>query len=404
MTSRDGSRKFLVAGASFALGAALALCVTEPYYRLVWNRSGIGNMLSAIRDFSSVSSYSTKPGIKDLVKNARAFLSANVFLYNPALFVAGLVSFVSVLPAVKGRKGRLAAFVLAGILGLFLQTLLSNDYIVRKSIVAYPYYLLCVVLALYCGSDLRSLFRLQDGRGNRAAQRALVAAAAALVAALQLYLVHYRLYRAKDHTDLDFETADRIILLGAFAVCLILIALAAAILLTRTGRSKAASGGLVFMTLALSLAPGLLVSMRHVYLSHTYTEKQVMIDLGRIVGRDYVFGEYENGYSLYNDMRPILNTSLRLGAYMASDKARYYFDYYFEGAEARSYFYTGPMAVSKYTFVPIREFKRNFKTFGKARSVALYQKEAKAIPWTEIKGYISGDRKMLAESLEVGAK
>jgi hypothetical protein len=131
---------------------------------------------------------------------------------------------------------------------------------------------------------------------------------------------------------------------------------------------------IIFVACVISLSLNILLSVKYVYANHTFTEEQVMINLGKIADNKYVFGEYENGYSLYNNIKPVLNTYTKIGHYMENDEAEYYFDYYIDDKSFPLYFSNVVFKDSEYTVTPVAVFQRNFKTFGQARSVALYRK------------------------------
>jgi len=99
-----------------------------------------------------------------------------------------------------------------------------------------------------------------------------------------------------------------------------------------------------------------------------------MIQLGNIAENNYVLGEYENGFTLYNDIVPVLDTYENLKQYMEEDTSLLYFDYSDKYDSSQRYFFDDTLfADSDYTVTLMAQFPRAYQTFGKKRDMALYR-------------------------------
>ena len=107
--------------------------------------------------------------------------------------------------------------------------------------------------------------------------------------------------------------------------------------------------------------------MYHNVFNQTYTEKEAMIELGEVADGKIIAGEYENGFTLYNDILPLLNTTEKLTDYVKENPDLLFFDY----SNARS-FSKDPNSIYQ-QIKEVERFERAYQTFGKKRSVSLYE-------------------------------
>lgn len=375
-----GWKKFGQYSGYILIGILAGLCLTEPYYRIIWGTSSIGNLLSAVRDFSNVPAYATNTAIKGIIKNIVSLFSANIFLYNPSFLCISIVVTVFNLYYGIKQKSEISIFIVGIIIGIFLQTLYSNDYIIRKLIVIYPILILNIFIFVNSTCEFIKI-KMIEGRDTTTLLAKIISITLITAAfIISLLSVIYRLKIIKDGTILDFQHIDKIliVLLGIGPMFIITILSITCVMRKYSKNNWHLAKGIVVVFI-LSFSLSIYMSFKYVYLNPTYTEKQVMISLGQVANSEYVLGEYENGFSLYNTIKPVLNTYENLGKYLEEDGVYYYFDYYFDPTQGsnKEYFNNIVFNDSKYTVYPVKVFKRSFKTFGVSRSVALYKKVLK---------------------------
>jgi hypothetical protein len=362
---------------SFAIGAAAAFAIAETYYRIVWGTSAIGNMVSALGDFSGTRGYSNSSGIRGLVKNAVAFWSSNAFLYDPGLLCATLAALFINLHAIIHRKSEAALFVIATIAGLFLQTLYANEYIVRKIIAIFPILIMNIVLAIYHFPEFYVDTRKGSQKSGAGAEKLRLVAMPLLFGSLIVGSAVFRVFIINDKTKLDFSAVDRYLILIVASMVAATVFLLFAFRFKKNDESATIRKWLPILFIVFSLPMNAYFSIKYVFANHTYSEKQVMLDIAEYVNGQFVFGEYENGFSLYNSMKPVLHTYDKIAGYFQEKGAEYYFDYSFQEKDAENFLDNVVFINGNVTVRQIRVFHRNFKTFGISRGVALYRRHNK---------------------------
>lgn len=372
-------KKFFVNSLFFLLGVSLAFIIVEPYYRIVWDTSSLKNMFSAINDFSSVSGYETSNGLKGYFKNIVMFLSSNIFLYNPLFLAATLLSIiVNIYNGIK-EKNEILIFLVTAIIGLMIQTIYSQDYIIRKIIVIYPILIINIfVSSFYIGKIIKKL-RDEGNNKNILLTKYITVLFLFTITSISLCAVIFRMFILSDMTINDFDRLDKILIIILGSVPVIFIFIYEVINLFRKNYNENLNFIVLFISIIISFTLNLYMAIKYVYINPTYTEKQIMIDLGKVADDSYILGEYENGFTLYNNIKPVLNTYDKIGDFMEKDDVEYYFDYYFNPSNEgdRNYLDNIVFKNSDYTVVPIHVFERGFKTFGTSRKVALYKKVKK---------------------------
>lgn len=133
-----GKRTFILAAFGTLSGSIIALIPLELYYYLVWNTSAIKNMFEAIFDFSSQDGYEITSSLWVLLRSTVHFISSNVNLYNVGIFSIFLICIPYLLFQIIHKNNLTIFFLISMFFSFYLQTLVSEDYIVRKYIVLYP--------------------------------------------------------------------------------------------------------------------------------------------------------------------------------------------------------------------------------------------------------------------------
>ncbi len=355
-------------------GFLITLACLEMYYQVIWGTSSIVNFFTAILDFSGSAGYSNSGALHVIFKNIFKFFSANSLLYNLQVLSGMFIALpLLIFNAVK-KKDQTLTFLLFLLGSFLLQTMVSEDYIVRKFLIVYSVVIYCIVLALFMKSDfgeMRKSFAVKLGE-SRANKLETVYFVLIFCGCASVYLI--RLFILKDRTTIDFANMDKVLILilglipSGFAIWCIYRYFRGFNLYFVNMKSL-----LLIVTCSGMLLNGVFTT-KYVLAHHTYTEKNNMIELGNLANGDYVLGEYENGFTLYNSIKPVLNTYEELKAYMENNNSLFYFDYYDDNDPGmRQFFDKIVFEGSEYTVIPVKEFKREFQTFGLKRSMALYQ-------------------------------
>ncbi|UTY38131.1 hypothetical protein NMU03_10565 [Allocoprobacillus halotolerans] len=128
------------------IGIIIGLIISQIYYETVWNTDLITNTFEQISSFQYDQTYAVNHiNIQVYITRLFKFLTSNLFLYTLPLLSFVLLNFKTI---IKGTKNKdILIFCCLGIFSFLMQTLFSEDYVVRKSIIISPFYF---TLIYYC--------------------------------------------------------------------------------------------------------------------------------------------------------------------------------------------------------------------------------------------------------------
>lgn len=356
-------------------GSCLALVISEIYYMCVWETTALANMFSTIQAFTKANafnSYSSATNISALIDRIVAFISSDIFLYNLPIVFLFLIFLPFTVCQIWKQKDTFATLSFIVVSAFFIQTLVAEDVVIKKFLVIYSCVLLLVYFSIIYCIKLYDLVITQIKFFKYG-----IIAFYLLLGWFVVYKIYsYRRYGLLDNTVLDFEPEDfTLIYIGVMitAICALLIFIS-----FFNKKLKNIYRGVLITCILTSIFVNITFSWKYVFENPTYTEKQVMISLGKTVGDDYVVGEYANGYRLYNDIKSIPLASYEdIKKFLEMHPDFWYFDYYFSDDSRENYFDAIPLQNSKYTGVPKEIYKREYQNYGDKRSVCLYTIELK---------------------------
>lgn len=379
---REAGRELLF----FALGSLLTFGIVECYYHFVWGTEAIQNTFSTIAAFSSnssaeftVNSTLSLPYVILLIY-AR-IVSSNAFVYNLPLLFASCALFVPTLRMIRKERDRELLFLLSIVLSFLCQTFVSADTITRKMIVVYPIIAALVFIAFVSGEARR--LSLCGTRGEITGQRDRTAFIQIVFWALGLFNVVLSLaYRTMlyDWTEGDFDKTTICILL--IFQLLPVLAFGAIEAIGYFKKSAPSPKRLHWRKMAacamwaLVCLSNVLLIGKYYWINPEFSERDAMVELAEQVDDRYVLGGgYQLGFTLYNTMKPIVNTpeeTLNVARIMGDSL---YFDYEFTGKEKDAYFerYFFKDGETDAAFVPVHTVNRKYMTFGEARNMCLYK-------------------------------
>lgn len=328
------------------LGGIVGYGISFLYYRLVWNTTPVRNVLSAVTAFRDVAGYADGH-----MTNITAFISSNVFLYNPMLLCLFIIAIPYCIKKIYKDKDINILFLLVLIISLFLQTLFSEDYIVRKALVIYPVVIYLVFVFL---SDFKVYDKLFKNN--------LWILVITILSGLIMYNAFYRTRFIKNGTNLDFTKKDKI-LVFIMAVCAIITMLSMRIIKSSKKKRKCIFAGLFAVTLL-----NVLFIVKYNFLHITYSEKEIMQTLGEVADGKIVCFSFEYCITLYNDVKPLVCGESKMTEYMRENPDMYYY-----GFSDFPTFNNNPESINQHVQYVYLFEDRLFKTFGVQRDFALYE-------------------------------
>lgn len=368
---RNGLRNSLISSIWTIIGIFIALLISEYYYHSVWHVGAIANAWSSVAGFQRLGTYATQ-GLYDIAKHAVSFCSAHANFYNVPIFFVFLCVLGDIVLYCFRKMDEKIAFMLFLFVAFFVQTLLSDDYVVRKYIIIYP----VVWYLLYFRFLIREKKDTNNSYNNWKEYN--ISRIYFIAAAICFGTVIFRLFMIHDGTPLDFSTLDKIVILMAP-----IAASGFAILqMNRNPMLHFLPRWIVFACL-LSVGINSYFVGKYIFIHPTFSEKEIMEGLQDFNGQ-YIMGEYANGFSLYNSIKPVLNTSKKYQEFLANNPDLYYFDYGEDwDGNFRYYLDNEVFDNCPYTVVPYRYIECQFKVAGKKRPMALYR----AIPKGDVETY-----------------
>lgn len=111
-------------------------------------------MYHSITDFAGVKGYNITGvtgaiTLKIILKGLIKYFSANYLLYNTPVLALFAISLPIVIYALLNKKDINILFLLVTVFSFLMQTMISEDYIFRKLIVLYPYFIFLIFLAYF---------------------------------------------------------------------------------------------------------------------------------------------------------------------------------------------------------------------------------------------------------------
>lgn len=335
-------------------GGVAAFILAELYYLLVWGEGALHNF------FESIFSYSNRIGggggnifIKYL-SNIGWFWGANIFFFSYILlFFVLLALFFNTLYAIK-KNDEKCLFAVSFIWGLFIQSIFTSDYIERKCLSIWP---VVIVNIVYFITVLKETGWHKQLYGKISFLVAYV---------IGIFLWAYAFLLRKNRLYLmDFEQEDIYFLIYTSLLQIFFVGIFVFFIWrdVNVHLKKAA----VSMAMIFYIFLNIYFTSKYVYFYDSFSEKQVMIEIGEAVGEGYVLGGYSHGYTLYNDIKPIVNYDEQID-YMR--KINCMLDY--ATWENMEYTIRKKMYNSERYLLEIRyAFQRSMKTYGERKPIGL---------------------------------
>lgn len=291
------------------VGVITGILLSEIYYLAVWNTEAFKNLFEVIKSFNSNTNYtivadSTKVSytfyLLTYLKRVVKFISSNLFFYSLPIFSLVIASLYNLKKFFKEEK-KDYFFCLSMIVALFIQTLVSEDFINRKSIVLLPFIIyICInYIILYQRKEVSlSLYNVGE------------------ISFLMLCIVIQKIYLPFSGYA-GFNTNDKVIV--------ILYILIPTIIFLLSFSMRWSYKFLISMFLVFCLG-NMLFIYRYYFRNIYFYDKEMMISLDKY-GNQIILGEYINGYTLYNNIRTLPITREETKKLMDTGNFYYYFDY-----------------------------------------------------------------------------
>lgn len=364
----SGFREFLryLGGALVGMGIGYLLC--EAYFQIFWGTHALSNMLDAVTSFAGQQGYTVnEKNLHDMVGIAVRFISSNINLYNTAFLFVCMAAVPCIIRQL-GKKDVNLLFLVSLVGAFFLQTMVSEDYVVRKYLIVYPVLLMICYLLVVSGALQSFLRRKADGRTAGKVIYLLYLLGCAAVCCM---VPVYRLKLINNLTYRDFSQTDRYVILVCSVVGVTVMAFWFLWQMRKRTMGRKAACAALAAVLAALLTVNLYMDCQYIFANKTYREKEIMIQIGARAGDRYVIGAvFPIGFTLYNDIKPVISNNDDIPAAMEQNPDMLYLDYAYN--DVKDYI-DSIFSDSKVELKNFLLLDRNFSTFGKTRSIELLQ-------------------------------
>lgn len=285
-----------------SVGIILAILISSIYYWL-WGTNIINNSISLISSFQTNSMYSFSKTISFSTYFERIFrfLSSNLFFYMCPIIVIIVINLKCIMQEIIGKNKNII-FYISLIVAFVFQTIVSEDFVNRKSIVLIPI-IVCLIFEIFI---IRREKVLKD-----------IPFYNVFICILILLILYY--YKFMYYPYADFNNYD-IASVFIFYICPSLVFLISHCILKNNSNKIS-----VIYVCAIILG-NIMFTYRYNFRNVNFSERNAMIELSKY-NNEFILGEYENGFTLYNDFLPVLDTRENILTLMKTGEYKYYFDY-----------------------------------------------------------------------------
>lgn len=356
-------KKFLKECVCFGLGALIVFAIVDIMFRYYWKISCLGNMLEIYRLFSSDGDYQVIGGASNIfitcITRFVKFFGGNILLYNlPVLALYLLQLPRGIVSAVK-EKNVPYIFSTAAIFGFLLQTFFTEDFILRKGYIVYPLIILCIIIDYLKHKDA---YFTVTGKWEKIYS--------VVVTVFVSIVTFYRLWGTTEITKVDFQTTDKLCIIVLLYLPTMLICMVKVL-----GKDYSFKRYLLKGALVVGICFNLVFLWRYVWHEPTYSERDMMIQIGEDCGDNYLAGLYSVGVSLYNDIKPIVARGNVEYSQMAAQDQDLKFIYL--SVDSFSYIREkldyGIMNGQDYFLMPIETYNREFVYYESKSDFSLYE-------------------------------
>lgn len=300
-------------------GAGIGVIIAEIYYVCVWNQEAFSTLLRAVTSFSSrVNLTKSQNFLEKIIAGFYAFFGSNMFFYSISFLVITVLALIINSRYAIKKNDEFYIFINSCVFGGILQSMLTSDWMERKSISFYPVLIVNIFLLCYCFYKYK--------KSKLSEKKICKYKIEAFAIWIFLALIIYKMFEMHENNSYfkDFTQMDVVVLIvGTLTQFLIIsLLLTRRFLLSSTTIKKCCC----ILLLSSIVSVNMFFSFKYVYNNDNYISKNTMRDIGYIVGDDYIAGPYAYGFCLYNECKAI-SSEITVTAEMIDCGVNYVLDY-----------------------------------------------------------------------------
>lgn len=358
----------------FFYGGFTSFFVAEIYYNLLWKSSAMNNFLSTIFNFSSrIGEGTHKSLLENMLNNLFWFFGSNIFFYSVTFLFIAMLSIRHIIRKNKTSFNLDEVFPVLFILSMILQSVFARDYIERKALTIYPMLILCIV---YFAIDF---IKYGSYKEIIAKEKIKFPILKDIVFYLLFFLCVYFGFKLRQENSYfyDYEFQDIKVLKISTSLQLIIIFL---YLFSQYFKININMIRKIILSIAgiACITTNLYFSINYVYCFNKTTDKEAMIKIGEYCGTNRILGARSYGYTLYNNIRPIVNDYSYYREYIKSEQIKYQIEY----SNTNNSEYLNKVIYGKeneQTVYLIQSYFRSEKAFGLNYDIGLFLKNDRVV-------------------------
>ena len=319
---------------------------------------------TSLRIFQTMGDSRVSLSLNDFINNFIYLGMGNIFSYNAIFTILAIISVVYVMISGYQKNDKFRIWLAWLIVGFLVQSIFTNDALIRKSIVIYIFLMVAIAYAAIDWTDILKYFSQLSNL-----KKGAIYVAFALVVMVWLEFSKRRLGLIE---EMDFSSPQKMIFIGLnIAIVCILFGGLLAI--------KRMPGKGLWILVTLMILPEIFMGGKY-FSEAEYGDKEIMIKLNEYVGENYVLGGYPFAYCLYNNIIPISSTydkffmeerDERAKVLLENDSVKYYLgnndkemiDSWLEG--------------TLYEWELVKVFDEKARDYGGRNTIYLYEKTLK---------------------------
>ncbi len=297
----------------------------------------------------------------DIIYNLNNLCMGNIFSYNAIFAILSIISVIYVLFSGYKKNDKFRIWLAWLIIGFFVQSIFTNDTLIRKSIVIYLFLMVAFAYTAIDFVDIREYFTRLSNLKKSVIYIVLV------LAGMGWFILSNR--RLGLIEEIDFSSSQKAIFIGLniMIVCLLFLGL---ILIKRIPRK-----GLGILVM-LMILPEIFLGCKY-FSEAEYGDKEIMIELNEYVGENYVLGGYPFAYCLYNNIIPLSSNydkffpeerEERAKLLLQNDLVKYYLGNY------NKEMIDGWLEGTPYEWALVKIFDEKARDYGGRNTIYLYEK------------------------------
>lgn len=320
---KKGTKKVLQHMALFGLGTIICLLLYSTFINICYH-SSLLEVYKSLLPFQSRIGGSATPGFDSYIINTSLMLMTNIFRFNFILLFMFLVSMPVFIDRIKRKLGSLDLYILALIGFLILQSVIINDYALRKLLVMLPLVLIILVESFIHAENYFNALKPEQLR--------IIKIYWALVWIIGALVFYY--YAVSDLKD------ESLLMTNHFTVLNFVIFLFGTIILSFNYLYfRRIPKAFIIVLLAAILLPNILLDFRYIFFNRTTEYRDTMIAMSEKIDDKIIVGGLSYAFRLYNTSIPMLDFYTTEYSANIDSAARYdkYFDQLFaDGAGSYS--------------------------------------------------------------------